>query len=427
MRAERRWREWGKSALIAGLGLSALWLLTMTPLVRDSGLLDRTPEDPHAREHSSIHGEVTLSAAAYPSRMAVNTAAGRYGVQYNQDQVDRLFAQAGPLLGEALTGAQQPRPLDEDAWREQLGQPGVYFDFSGQIPLSALGGWLLPGGSCPLPGAARRLVLTQGEDDRVSLSYQEASGAFYTCPTQLSAQLHLNPLVEQAQGNGAAFAFEREDYAGLLDPYTLITEQMQAGVYAASTPLAAGGDLSELLDALSFNGQNHASISGGEAFLEGTSRLEVQQDGTVRYRATREGKYPVAHAGSQPTLAEMIETTRQLAQDTVGAHCGQARIHLISARETGEGWQIRYGYQLNGSDVWLYQEGWAAQFLVRDGYVAEFTLHLRSYDATGEQALLLPLERAVVMLPALTQEGRELVVQYRDGAGGSARPMWVAQ
>ena len=117
----------------------------------------------------------------------------------------------------------------------------------------------------------------------------------------------------------------------------------------------------------------------------------------------------------------------RLAEATIGANCGQARLHLISARETQEGWLIQFGYQLDGSSVWLYEDGWAAQFLVRDGFVTQFTLQFRTYTDTGEQAVLLPADRAAAILPTLTQQPRELVLQYRDQGESLVEPIWVAQ
>jgi len=43
-----------------------------------------------------------------------------------------------------------------------------------------------------------------------------------------------------------------------------------------------------------------------------------------------------------------------------------------------------YSVLTNGSAVWLYDEGWSAQFLIREGCVSEFTLHFRSYALRGE-------------------------------------------
>lgn len=423
MGAERRLGELAKDVVIVLLALCALYLLTRTPLVQDSGLLASTPPPAGAGAGDTV----TLTAAAYPSRMAIQTPQGRYGVQYEQQAVDSLFARVGPLLGEALSFAQQPQPVEEAQWQQSLADTGIYFDFAGQVPLSALGSWLQPGSTCALEGSARRILLFQGEDGRVQLAYQEGSGGFYVCATDLSGPLHIQPALEGVEENGAQFAFEHPLLSQLLDPYTLLTEETGGAVYAASNPLGAEGGLSGLLEALSFNGQNHTTVSGGQAFLEGESRLEVQDNGTVTYRAAGPGKYPVVHSGSQPTLAEMIETVRKLAEATVGARCGQARLYLSSAQETERGWEICFGYQLNGSGVWLYQEGWAAQFYLQDGAVAEFTLHLRSYEATGEQALLLPVERAALLVPALTNRRRELLVQYRDQGESTVSPIWVAQ
>ena len=53
---------------------------------------------------------------------------------------------------------------------------------------------------------------------------------------------------------------------------------------------------------------------------------------------------------------------------------------------------------------------------------------LREYPtATEEQALMLPVYRAAVMLPGLTEEQLELVVQYRDQGDAEISPIWVAQ
>ncbi len=56
----------------------------------------------------------------------------------------------------------------------------------------------------------------------------------------------------------------------------------------------------------------------------------------------------------------------------------------------------------------------------------EFTLRLRSYAANGEKTLLLPIDKAAAMLPDLTVQRRELVLQYQDGGGATIVPGWVA-
>lgn len=423
--SKRRLIEWGKNVLILLLSVSAIYLLTMTPLVQDSGLLDLFSSRDNREEDGNV---VVLTAAAHPSRMAVVGHGGRYGVQYDQNTVDELFARLGPLLGEGLVSSGDPQVISENRWQEALSQLCIYFDFDRSIPLAALGSWLHPEGECALKGTARRILLSAGDGDQVRLCYQdEENGQFYSCTTGLSRALHLDSLMESVEGNDARFAFESEELSQLLHPYTLVTEAGGGEIYAVSNPLAAANVVGAVLKELSFGNESHVSISGGDAYLDGGARLEVSDSGSITYSDGQRQKYPVTAVDEQPTVAEMIEAARQLAERTVGTRCGDARIYLESVRETEDGCWVRFGYRLNGSAVWLYEDGWAAEFLIQDGYISHFTLHFRSYAATGSETMLLPMDRAAVMLPGLTDEVRELVIQYRDRGGAEVSPIWVAE
>ena len=92
----------------------------------------------------------------------------------------------------------------------------------------------------------------------------------------------------------------------------------------------------------------------------------------------------------------------------------------------GGGWRVRFGYRLGGCAVYLYDEGWAAEFIVQGGYITSFALRVRSYAADGESVLLLPIDKAAVLLPDLTKEKRELVIRYRHGGGQTVSPSWEA-
>ena len=174
-----------------------------------------------------------------------------------------------------------------------------------------------------------------------------------------------------------------------------------------------------MLEALAFSGPNHAPVSGGEVYLDNGDRLVVNDSGTVTYRAVQGEKYPVA-AGNG------VDEARALAEGTLGALAGEARLYLMSVKETEQGLRIRFGYLLDGCAVYLGGEGWAAEFWVRDGYITQYTLHFRSYAANGDTSLLLPIDMAAAMLPDLAQGRPELVIQYRDGGGQSVSPQWVA-
>lgn len=424
MRDKHRALEWGKNAAIALLTLSAIVLLSMTPLVRDSGLVELL--GPRPAQTGAGAGQ-TQSGPILPARLAVCRDGDRFGLQYDDSRMDEVFAAFVPLLGDALTGAGEPASLSDSQWRACLRQRGAYFDFSGEIPLAALARWL-GGGDCPLKGSARRVALAAGEGDAVSLCWEDAGdGGYFTCPTALSRSLHLDPAVEAVTPNGAYFAFEDESLNRLLDPFTLITEgEPDAGLYDVSAPLSSAAGAEALVDALSFNSRNHAPGSSGEVYMDGTDRLVIRDGVTATYRAAQGGKYPVEHTNGVVSAAQAAEGARALAERAMAPLCGEARLYLLSVRPYGDGWQVRFGYRLGGSAVHLYDEGWAAEFLVRDGCITQFTLHLRQYAAQGENALLLPIRKAAAMLPDLTRERRELVIQYRDGGGQSVSPGWEA-
>lgn len=421
MRDKRRWVEWGKDALIILLTLSAVYLLSMTPLIQDSGLLDMFRSRPAG---GSTTIGTALTGAVLPSRLAIYRDGERYGLQYNDTRMAELFAALDPLLGDALASAGEPWTLTEQEWQRCLQQKSVYFDFSGDIPLTALNRWLSGGEENAPVGSARRVVLTAGENDQVVLCWQdETDGAFYACGTALSHTLHLDPAVDGITANGAYFAFEDPGVAQLLAPYTLITEGNQAGVqYSVTSPLASSAGVEAMLEALSFNSQNHAPGSSGEVYLDGADRLVVEDSGSVTYRAAEGGKYPV---GTQ-SAAQAADGARAIAEGVMGPLCGEARLYLISVKEHEDGWRVCFGYRLNGSAVYLYDEGWAAEFVVSGGCITEFTLHLRCYTAVGENTLLLPIDKAAVMLPDLKANGHELVIQYLDGGGATVSPRWEA-
>jgi len=419
MRNKQRWVELGKDVLIALLTLSAVSLLVMTPLVQDSGVLGLfSPQESPGVGGSS--GEATT--AMLPARLAVTGAGGRCGVQYDEARLEEMFPPLGVLLGDALASAGEPQAIAEADWRGHMSDRGVYFGFEGDVPLASLERWLQGTEERSLTGSARRMLLCAGEGDQVTLCWQEAeSGRFFSCSTSLTQALHLNQVVEGAAFNGAYFAFEDQALAERLAPYTLVTEGEQTGTgYDAGLPLTGEEAVAAVLDALSYNGQDHAPVSGGEVYLDGGDRLVVGSN-TVTYRAAQQEKYYVGGG-----LTAAVDGARALAESTLGTLCGEARLYLMSARAEEADLRVRFGYLLNGSAVDLGSEGWAAEFLVRDGYVTQFTLCFRSYTANGRQTLLLPIDKAAAMLPDLTDGLRELSIQYRDGGGDTVSPAWVA-
>ncbi len=419
MKRADRWIEWGKDLLIVLLTASAAWLLSVL-MFGGGGLTGLLPWQ---GQSSPSGGDGTLTAATLPAALVVTGEDGRYGVQYDQTRTDEIFARMGSLLGDALASAGSAQTISERRWQEYLSRPGFYFDFDGEIPLSALGAWLSEAGECALDGSARRLLLCAEGEDGVELCWQDAeSGQFCQCGTSLSQSLHLEPIMGDYRANGAYFAYEDKTLSALLQPYTLVTEEERAGTKYAVTNPVSSANTAALLDALSFSDQNHTRVSGGEAYVDGGDRLEIGDGGEVTYHAAQAGKYP-AGGGA----AGAIEAARALAARTVGAFCGESSVYLISAKQEEDGFAVTFGYRIGGSAVRLDQAGWCARFVVENGNITEFTLRLRSYAATGETAMLLPIDRAAAMLPELSGERLELSILYLDGGGDTVVPQWVAK
>lgn len=445
-RNKRRWIELGKDLLIGLLSLSAAALLLVSPLAQGSGL-GRLLDQGTVQSALAPGTAQSIPAAAVPIRMTVRTQAGLYGAQYDDEAVSALFDMAGPLLGEALRYAGEPEPLgeamanagetrrsvsvdpslsaDEGQWRALLGSPHIYFCYALPVPLSVLGSWLTPEeSSSGLEGSARHILLTAFSSGTVVLCWQDESGGFYLSETGLDASLHLDHIVESVTPNNAFFAFEGGALSGGVYPYTLFTGQdLYAPAYLSTdpVPISDSAQISRLLDALSFSDLNRAEGSDSAIYVDGDDTVRLYPNGMVRCH-TVQGRYAAA-----PGLEGAVESAWSLASAALEPFTGEARLYLHSVQERGGAYTVSFGYLLNGSPVIMSDRDWCAQFTVQDGAVSEFTLYLRAYSLAGQDALLLPEEKAVAALAALTDDPRELIVQYQDAGDGTVEPGWVGR
>ena len=435
-----------KSLLIVLLTLSALALTLRVLLFNElagqgpRGWLDNLTSLFRQEQTASTGdpgGSIQSSAAAQPVRLSVSDGSERFAVQYDTAQTDQMFSSLGILLSEALSSAAAPSEVTEQAWRDALCAPGVWFDFLGDIPLEALCAWMVEGGSNPnLTAAARQVAVARDDGGGVSLYYHNVEdGLYYACRTAVAYEGHMDELVTGYGGNGASFVFELEEGGGYdgLDPYVLLSAATPSpAVFRASTPLS-GTDtnaVSALQESLSFQVSSDAiyAIPGGLRLRLGRETLEIGGDGTVTYHTSEElpTRYPVGEDGY--TVTELVETTRRLAADTVGRTCGAARLYL-AGEETGEDGAVTvsFGYSLNGAAVLLPEDGCAARFTVQDGQITDYTLRFREYEETAEHSLLLPERQAAAALDALSPEGRELLLCYTDNGGDTVQAGWVAR
>ena len=433
MDKKRRAVELLKDVLIVLLSCSAIWLSLQTPLASPLRGLFR---EEGAQAVPGAGQESDLRTGALPMAMAANVpgASGlpegsegvRCGLQYDQAACQELFQRvAGPLI-ETLSSAGPPERINRRQWEEALtGNLGVYLDFQGEIPLSVLVGWL-SGERSELDAVVRRMTLTVWEDGLDVFYRDERSGDYYRCRSQVADPFSLAEALSGLTDNGAFFAFESGLYQDL-DPDTLLLPDAPApAVYTAANPVSgAQGALEELVRDLGFSLNSTSFYSTDEQVARsGDDSVRLSDRGVAQYEG--ENLFPILRQGGAGELFDKVETCRQLALSALGSRCGEARLYLTAAEETPEGWEIRFGYSLNGVPV-LTDLGYAARFLVEGGRITQFSLYLRSYTATGNSSLVLPLRQGAAALAACGLEGEELLLTYTDSGGDTLSAGWSAR
>ena len=407
-----------KSALIVLLSCSAVFLLMRTQAAIVSSEDSGTAYQAETEGSSSTESP---GATARPLRMAAAIQRGsevvHYGVQYDQESTDSLYQQSYSLLVEALSSASQPRTVGETEFQQALSTaPGLYFDWQGEIPVAVLNGWLSVD-SQTLTGTVRRMVLTVVEGQVLLYYWDESADQGWVCTSDVISSSRLNEAVGALQENGTVFAFETEEL-DTLAPYTMVQPQTPVPVvYSATNPIAGEDRRQALQEQLGFPENSISYPAAGEYVIRSRNdTLHIAEDGHVTYEAAAEGsdRYRLSGTG----VYEAVEGCRRLAQQTLGQNSGEATLYLISAEENGEGnWLVEFGYSLNGAQVRIGEEGWAARFVVEQGQIIEFQLWFRSYTDSGTTSVVLPVRQALAAMEAKGHEGEELLLVYLDGGG----------
>ena len=434
---KKRAIELGKDLLIVLLACSGVYMAA--DLMRVDGLSSLWKKENSASAGIVEHQE--NSSTAWPVRLAVTSwngeSAMRYGVQYNWEECQTQFQTVASLLREALSSPGVARTAAEREWREALSQrDSLYFDLLGSVPLSVLSGWL-SGEETGLEGTARRLVLST-EGDGAVLYYQDSqTGMYYARQAELVNVEQLRAVTAAVVDNGAKFAFELEGYEDLEDETLLLPEPPQPRIYTASNPLSGEAQtedirsdsvLGGLLTALSFPDSSYIYSGTDQVIRSGNDTLRLSSSGVVRY-IVAEGetsRYLIPAQGETPTQLEIAETCRALAEKAVGGLAGEGRLFLREMKREQGSWSVQFGYQLDGIQVQVGDQGYAAHFRVEGNEIAQFTLRLRTYADAGTRAVVLPERQAMAAMQSMNLRGQELILLYSDLGGDTVSVGWVA-
>ena len=124
--------EWGKNLLIVLLALSALYLLGRTQLYEDGAAsgwhwlssLQSALAPQESAAAGQLPGDWSQGSLPRPVRMVVLTPQGSAGIQYDNTALDSLFLEFTNPLADALTGADTPKRVEEEVFRDALSLSG---------------------------------------------------------------------------------------------------------------------------------------------------------------------------------------------------------------------------------------------------------------------------------------------------------------
>lgn len=422
--------ELGKDVLIIGLICSAVWMLTSGGLMKRLGQREEDSSQVTGMQHHAAVQEEAVLPLSITATLSQGSEPERYAAVYDAQAVDSLFQETAGLLMETLSSAEDPQRITRWEWEQALSRaPGISFDFQGEMPLSALTGWLKVEQGIP-DVLVRRLVITAW-DESAALYYQDVTaGVWYRCMTQVVSRAQLENTVAGLSANGAYYAFESPLTEALEKDTLLMPDPEALSICAASNPMSGGrGALEELMTELGFNlsGCVFYSGAGEEVGRSGSDTLRLSKQGVVEYHTdeSNQPRFPIRSGTGNSRVYEVVDSCSQLLWQAVHTRCAQARTYLSRVEQTQTGWHLEYEYSLNGIPVQL-KTGPAAVFEVENDKISSFTLRLRSYTAGEQRQIILPPVQAAAAMTALELEGRELMIRYQDWGEERVVPGWTA-
>ena len=355
----------------------------------------------------------TITGAAQPVLISLNTEAGRQSAQYSFDALDELYSQYGSLLAQALESGAALQSSTRAAFnRALLGQSAV-FCYPGAVSPEVVGAWL----NVRAPsGAAAQWYLLAAEPDGIALYL--LGEECQVMHTGLPADALLQQL-QTAIPDGSFFALEAEDgpYASL-DALSLISAS-PAAVHDAtgSTPCDARF-ISTLATKIGINPYGDARFvdnDGTTSFTETGLSLRVSAQGNILLQIQQED---ARFQSASSSASDRIEAARSLLSELTGDQYGEARVYLQSYTEQDGEAVCTFGYYLSGIAVRAQEGGIEIRFT--GSRITRASVLCRSYNLQSQTAALLPAAQAAACLP----KGGTLRLLYAEDAAGQLSVGW---
>lgn len=355
----------------------------------------------------------TITGAAQPILISLNTEAGRQSAQYSFDALDELYSQYGSLLAQALESGAALQSSTRAAFnRALLGQSAV-FCYPGAVSPEVVGAWL----NVRAPsGAAAQWYLLAAEPDGIALYLLGED-----CQV-LHTGLSSDALTQQLQTvipDGSSFAIEADGapYAAL-DPLSLVSASSAAVHDAAGSNPCDARFISTLATKIGINPYGDARFvdnDGTTSFTETGLSLRVSAQGNILLQIQQEdARFQSASASAR----DRIEAARSLLSELTGGQYGEARVYLQSYTEQDGEAVCTFGYYLSGIAVQAQEGGIEIRFSGRQ--ITRASVLCRSYSQQTQTAALLPAAQAAACLP----KGGTLRLLYAEDASGQLHAGW---
>ena len=412
--------EWRENLVIAALVVLALFLAARTGFLQNT--LPRLNQEQTLENGLTVGADISLFGEE-PVRIMLQTADGRYGVEYDQETVKRLYDDGlSHLLEQSLRGMETPAVIPEVEWQKMLLEEEcwIFYDFLNNLSFS----------DQDRNGAARYYVIfSDGTKAQTIAYYNQEQRTFYA--GSINEELLLPPTVHVVTPNGGGFAFEDPATAQQLFPYMMVMQEPPVcPVYLAGNPLKKldSSGWTAFLGALDFNANavSPYTTASGNVIREGADTLRIMNDGTIQFHSLENGELRYQALSSQPgdlkrKSGEILENLMKLLPTDAVCSCQ-------SVRETESGQtELLYSYVLNGARVNLWGDGWGARFLYKGNALISYTILLRSYEPSQLRQPLLPTRQAAAAASAMGRRGAELQVLYRDSGNDQVNAGWAVQ
>lgn len=416
-----------QNAAIAVLTVSAVFLLTQTPLFGD--LAGKELAQDWLSSDAALSEAVAADASdlALPVRLVFTNEYARFGLDA-VTTADASFEQAGTFFSEAIGSAGALEACKESDLLAALQGSSIYLELEAETPLELLSKML--GVTAPESELlhVRRLLLTPGESG-TTLYLQDSERGYFVCRTAGDAYA-LNQALAALDGNGTDFAFALPGDFSQLSPYTVIfSEPVQRNTLSVTSALTDKESFLRLAEFNPHTENSYTDSSGTIVIREVYGTLRLPPDGTVTYQGDSAEIGSLYYVNSvtpgKTTMSESIDAAQKLVFTLLRDLIGDAELYFSGYEGSSKSCTVAFDYAVNGTPLHFSDGTHAAYVTIEGQTITSFQLRCRSYTVSDSPSLLLPIRQAAAIAGSKYQNA-ELHICYEDRGADTVSAAWFA-